>query len=317
MKSYRRLTREHRYQIYALKESGLSIRSISKILRVSPSTISRELKRLPGAYAPTKSHKHAEVKRQTQKRRFKITGSLKEQIDLLIQQQWSPEQISGRLELSHIHISHESIYRYIYREKEWPFHKNLRRKHKFRRSRATTDKYKLLGIRKFQTSIEERPSVVEERNRVGDYERDLVLGKNSRILTIVDRTTKLLRMKKVSRLSGYEVHNETLELLKGHKVHTITNDNGTEFSLHDVTSKILNAQIFFARPYCSWQRGTIENTNGLIRQYYPKGTDFSQISDEELKTIEDKMNNRPRKKLGYLTPYEVHQKLSQGVALGS
>ncbi len=317
MRSYGRLTLEHRYQIKALKDSGLSIRKISTILMRSASTISRELRREPGKYYPKAAQEKANLERSRQAPRLKIQGELEIKVQELIGQQWSPEQVSGRLRLEGTSISYETIYKYIYQHPDKEICKNLRRKRRSRRSRATTQNYKGSGFRVNQSWIEDRPSIVEERSRIGDFERDFVLGKDSRILTIVDRKSKLTKIKKVAKHSAYETHMDTVELLSGMKVHTITNDNGAEFSLHCFTGKVLNAQVYFARPYCSWQRGTVENTNGLIRQYYPKGTNFNEVTDQEIAEVERRLNSRPRKTLGYLTPYEVHSQLSQSVALGS
>lgn len=315
MRSYCRLTLEHRYQIKALKDSGLSIRGIAKVILVSPSTVSRELKRTSKNYFPKSAQAHAEERRKLQGAKKKIKAALQLTIDGCLEQQWSPEQISGRLKRDDIHINYETIYKYIYSSKDTGLFKHLRRKRKWRRTRREHENRSTNGFRRNQSWIEERPAVVEERKRLGDFERDLILGKESRMLTIVDRVSKKTKIKKLPRHSSHETHFATLELLSGFKVHTITNDNGPEFSLHSLTAKELNAQIYFARPYCSWQRGTNENTNGLLRQYYPKGTDFNAISDEEIQKIEDRLNNRPRKSLGYLTPNEVHKRLSQGVAL--
>lgn len=315
---YQRLTREHRYQIQALKDSGMGIRKIASTLKRSPSTISRELNRFKGRiYLPNKANEQALERRKKIGPSQKITVALQLQIDELLMAQWSPEQIAGRLRLQGIGISHETIYKYIFLNSRGggKLYLNLRRKRRVRRSRETSRNFKRCGYRRNQSWIEERPPIVEERVRTGDFERDSMLGTNGRLLTIVDRASRLTKISRLTKSSSYDIHIATLQLLEGEKVHTITNDNGVEFGLHDQTAKQLNAQIYFSRPYCSWQRGTNENTNGLIRQYYPKGHDFSQVTDEEVAKVEGLLNNRPRKCLGYQTPNEVHNRLSQTVAL--
>lgn len=316
MGQYHRLTLEDRYQIYAGKNSGLSIREIARVLDRSASTVSRELKRNRdgnGCYVAIRAHRKAAKKRAMIGPPKKI-HICKDKVDELLKLQWSPEQISGRLALDGIKISYESVYRYVYNEGK-QLHVHLRRKRRCRRTRQSLGRLKNCGVRVNQTWIDERPKIVEQRERLGDFERDTVLGKNGRLLTIVDRVSRLTKIAKVERHNGYYTHLATLKLLRDEIVHTITNDSGPEFGLHDQTAKELNTKIYFNRPYSAWQRGTNENTNGLIRQYYPKGTDFSKITEEEVSKVESLLNNRPRKKLGFKTPLEVHTQKSQGVAL--
>jgi len=317
MRNYNRLTLQHRYQIQALKETNLSVRATASILKVSPSTISRELKRNKGKYHAEKAESQRFERRRHVHPPLKLVGAIEKEVIELLKLQWSPEQISGRLRREKTKISHESIYQYIFKNAKGggDLYLNLRRHRKYRRTHESSRRLKNCGIRVNQAWIEERPKVVEKRSRLGDYERDLVLGKNSRILTIVDRRSRLTKIGKLERHTSNDTHFETLRLLQNLPVRTITNDNGPEFGLHDLTAKELKAKIYFARPYCSWQRGTNENTNGLIRQYYPKGTDFSKITNEDIVALEMLLNTRPRKTLGYKTPLEVHTKLSQGVAL--
>lgn len=316
MGDYHRLTLEDRYQIYAGKHSGLGIREIARALERPASTVSRELKRNRdgyGGYVPVRAHRKA-VRRRSLIGPPKKVYVCKDKVDELLKQQWSPEQISGRLAMDGIRISYESIYRYVYNDSKHLF-KNLRRQRRQRRTRQSLKRLKNCGVRVNRTWIDERPSIVEQRVRLGDLERDTVLGKNGRLLTIVDRVSRLTKIAKVERHNSYYTHLTTLKLLKGAIVHTITNDGGPEFGMHDQTAKDLNTKVYFNRPYSAWQRGTNENTNGLIRQYYPKGTDFSKVTDDDISKVEALLNNRPRKKLGYKTPYEVHTEKSQGVAL--
>ena len=315
MRTYKQLTREERYQITVLKERGLSLRLIADQMRRNVSTISREIQRgsLVTGYYPSTAHKKALKRRnkQVRGRLPKIRGRLAEIIIEKINEQWSPEQISGRLKEEYkISISHESIYQFIFKDHKrgGNLYKNLRRRRKYRRSREITKRLKNLGKKNNRKWIDDRPQIVNSRVRFGDFERDTILGRNGRgpvLLTIVDRKSRRTKIAKIDRVCGVLVHEATLNLLRGVRVKTITNDNGTEFSSVWMTEKKLNTKIYFSHPYASWQRGTNENMNGLVRQYYPKGTDFNLVSDEAIKQIENLLNNRPRKCLGYKTPLEV------------
>ncbi len=289
-------------------------------MKRSPSSISRELRRNQNVkYDAKRAHQRWKKNRARIGPPKRITETIKLQIEERLKIQWSPEQISAALSLEKVKISHETIYKYIYEDyrRGGDFYKNLRWARKMRRTHVATRNLKRSGLRLDRRSISEREEVVERRLRVGDYERDTMLGKNGRLLTIVDRASRLTKIAKLDKANAFsfDTHLETLNLLKDEIVHTITNDHGTEFGLHDMTEKSLKAKVYFAEPYCAWQRGTNENTNGLIRQYFPKGTDFSKVSREEIKHVESLLNARPRKCLGYKTPNEVHRQLSQGVAL--
>jgi IS30 family transposase len=318
MGAYHRLTLEERYQILALRGSNLGVREIAFRLKRSPSSISRELRRNNNdKYDPKRAQQRFKLKRANIGPAKKIKTDLKAAIDKALMVQWSPQQIAAVFYLQNVRVSHETIYKYVYEDyrANGELFKNLRWARKMRRTRQVTRNWKRSGLRPGRTPISERAAIVEQRVRVGDYERDSVLGKNGQLLTIVDRTSRLTKIAKMKRMNSFDTHQETLNLLQNLIVHTLTNDHGTEFGLHDVTAQLLEAKIYFAKPYCAWQRGTNENTNGLIRQYFPKGTDFSKVTDEEVKYVEWLLNNRPRKCLGYRTPNEVHRQLSQGVAL--
>ena len=238
---------------------------------------------------------------------------MKENIVSKLKLDWSPEQISGRLlREEKIKVSHETIYQFVYEEirkgeKLWV---HLRRRRKHRRARSAAKKTFNIGVRVGRAWIESRPKVVEERIRLGDFERDTVEGirSGSLLLTMVDRVSRLTIIKWIPRKNAALIHHATVEALKGTVLNTITNDNGAEFGFHDMTEIELKTPIYFSRPYHSWQRGTIENTNGLIRQYFPKGQD---LDPSLVQKTEDLLNTRPRKCLGYRTPTEVHDQLSR------
>ena len=321
MGKYHRLTQGERYQIEALLVSGKGVRFIARQLGRSPGSISREIQRniLPG-----RIHYKAKIAQgRSRKRRvsvgppLKMQGALRELVLEKLLLDWSPEQIAGRLlKNESICISQETIYQFIYNDRKlggdlW---KHLRRRRRWRRSRASHRRFQNLGKRTRRTWIEDRPKEVEKRARLGDFERDTVEGKRGRslLLTIVDRKSKLTKICWLEKKNARLAHRATVAALKNLKVNTITNDNGPEFELHGATASELGTKIYFSRPYCSWQRGTNENTNGLIRQYFPKKTD---PCPRKVKAVEQLLNNRPRKTLGFKTPLEVHRKYSRGVAM--
>jgi IS30 family transposase len=236
-------------------------------------------------------------------------------IDLL-EQQYSPEQIKGISDLNGIDcVSHEWIYQMIWSDKrrKGSLHTNLRNKGRpYRKRGALKDKRGVIPNRR---DITDRPKIVEERSRFGDLEIDTIVGKNhkSSILTINDRMTGVLKMCKLEARTSTVLAESTIKLLSPWKseLKTITSDNGYEFGQHERIAKELNLDFFFAKPYHSWQRGSNENLNRLVRQYLPKGTDFRLISDEFIKLIEQKINDRPRKRFGFLSP---NQMLNQKVA---
>ncbi len=226
-------------------------------------------------------------------------------------EQWSPEQISG-----HAAISPETVYQRVYANKRaggllW---KNLRSQ-KLRKKRY--GKVERRGTISNRVSIDDRAAIVETRSRIGDWEADTVIGKNHRqaIVSIVERKTGFTLIQKVERKTALAVSQAMIGLLKPHrkKVHTITSDNGKEFAGHEEIASKLKANFYFAHPYSSWERGTNENTNGLIRQYFPKTRDFTTITQQEINMAMERLNNRPRKRLGYQTPNQVFFK--SGVAL--
>jgi len=206
-------------------------------------------------------------------------------------------------------ICHETIYRYIYynKSKKGRLYKYLRHKNKKHHNRS--NKYQRRGIIIDRVSIDKRPKIVERKNRIGDFEIDTVIGLNhiGALVTVVDRKSKYTIIQKVKSKRAKEVTQALITMLHPlkHITKTITSDNGKEFAYHKEVSDTLDTDFYFAHPYSSWERGLNEHTNGLIRQYLPKKTDFTQISKEEIITIQDKLNHRPRKVLNYRTPFEV------------
>jgi len=222
----------------------------------------------------------------------------------LIGQDWSPEQIHDNLlPLYGWTVSHEWIYQYILQDKKTGgnMYQHLRCQKKRHKRYG---KYEFRGRIPDRVGIEERPAVVNERTRLGDWEADTIFGrkKHQAIVTVIERKTRFTLMQKVVRKTSQEVGDALIELLGPYPVHTITVDNGKEFMEHQRVAQALNAQIFFAHPNSAWERGTNENANGLIRQYFPKGSDFSKITNQEVEVVSDRLNHRPRKCLGLESP---------------
>ncbi len=301
------LTLEQRSQIEELKSSGLSLRQIGEIVEVHASTVSRELRRnrIRGRYNYVIADSmYRERRHKASKQLKKIKDWLEERILEGLSNLWSPEQISGRLKREGIFISHEAIYQYV--EKKGMKY-NLRRKgKKYRRKKAAKAGVSCIPNRR---DISERPKIVEKKARIGDWEGDTVISHDSHcaLLTLVDRHSKYVIIRKVGRKTSENLSAAIIKSLKneGLPVNTITFDNGSEFAEHQQISKKLKTDIYFARPYKSSDRGLNEHTNGLIRQFLPKKFDFKNVSDHDIKIIQNFLNFRPRKVLNYSTPVEV------------
>jgi len=307
---YRQLAREQRYQIKALMKQGHNQTQIAANIGCHKSTISRELKRNRGwkGYRPHQADELA-YDRQCEAYRSRIAWKTWQEVERLLRQDWSPQQIAGRLKFEkQPTVSHECIYLYIYAEKRrgGTLHQHLRSQKKQRKRYSG---YIRRGQIPNRTSIEKRPKIVARKGRFGDWEADTIVGARHKggILSVVERKSKLTRLCKLATKAAAEMKDNTIELLAplAAKVHTITVDNGKEFCDHELIAAGLQARVYFAHPYASWERGLNENTNGLVRQYFPKKYEFAQITDQDLQQVEDRLNNRPRKTLGYRTPNEV------------
>lgn len=323
--SYTQLTQEQRYQIWALRKAGQMQTEIAREVGVNKSTISRELARNTGrrGYRPKQAHQFAMERRQA-KAKPRITREEWQRIEVLLRQGWSPEQVGGRLELEgRRKVSHERIYQYIYADKKsgGDLYTVLRcQKQRKKRYGSSNRRGKIPN----RTGIEMRPAIVDEKSRVGDWEGDTIIGKSHKgaVVSLVERKSFFTLLGKAERKTAKLVADAEIRLLKPFRdrVHTITKDNGLEFCDHARVAKVINADIYFARPYASNQRGLNENVNGLVRQYLPKNRRLDTVSDKELDRIMHRLNHRPRKTLGYRTPYEVFfntQTQLTGVALGN
>jgi IS30 family transposase len=322
---YQHVTRDIRCQIYALKSTGSSLRSIARIVGKDVSTISREIYRNSGkrGYCFHQADSKAIARRSRASRKpKKLTDDLQKTICTGLLSDWSPEQISGRLSLESQSISHETIYRYVWKDKREGglLYQHLRRGGKRYNKRSSGKAGR--GCIPNRVDIKERPLVVEEKSRIGDFEGDTIIGAKHQgaIVSYVDRHSKYTLLKKVKRKTAKQVTKATVEKMAHlpHPVLTITYDNGKEFADHQLIAKALNTTCYFATPYHSWERGLNEHTNGLVRQYLPKSTQLNKVSDRKIQAIEDKLNHRPRKILNYKTPFEVFfatQKSKRTVAL--
>ena len=316
MREYKQLTDEDRIEIYAMKQAGKQHNAIAAELGVHPSTISRELSRNTGlrGYRPKQAQQKALHRRFTACKAVKMTPRAINYIECKLNEQHSPEQIAARMKRDPDWqvpaVSHERIYQHIWQDKAagGTLYRHLRivgtkQRRKRRNSRDRR------GTIKNRVGIEKRPPIVERKIRIGDWEGDTVVGKNHQgaLVTLVDRKTKLTLIGKVDRPTAEAVKRAIIGLMEWlpRRNYTLTVDNGKEFAGHESIVETLQINVYFADPYSAWQRGLNENTNGLIRQYVPKGSDVRTLTDEQIEHIMERLNNRPRKSLGFLTPNEV------------
>jgi IS30 family transposase len=310
---YRQITSGERYAISALKRRGLSARQIAAEMGRAHTTISREIRRnscTDGAYRPSKASRRTRGRRSRSRRNERITSETWEIVERYLRLDWSPEQVAGFLRVEGLlSISHESIYVHIWHDKAlggelW---KHLRQATKKRRKRygAYDSRGRLAGKR----HISERPPEIEARTVPGHWEIDTVVGPDRgrhSIVTMVERATGFLVMGKLKRHNATECAEKVVELIERHagRVLTITADNGTEFHSYEQIEAATGVLFYFATPHHSWERGTNENTNGLIRQYLPKRTSLAKVTQADCDKIARSLNARPRKRLGFKTPEE-------------
>lgn len=322
---YQHLTLEERSMMAPMRILGWSIRAIATQLGRAPSTISRELRRNrdgTGAYAGYWAHRDAQ-RRRAVRHSCLTSGMLATYVQEKLRRRWSPEQIAHRVRLDYPHasqmrISHQTIYTWLAADHaaggSWS---RCLRQHRRRRKRYGSGPRasRMTG----RVSLADRPAIVQRRGRVGDWEGDLVVGRGQRgfVATHVDRRSRFLVATKVSRRTAAAVTAATRQILQPlprHVRRTLTVDNGSEWTAFRNLQRTLGLQVYFASPYAAWERGTNENTNGLLRDYFPKRTDLSTIPARHLAQVVKDLNNRPRKCLAYRTPAEVFAR-AVGVAL--
>jgi IS30 family transposase len=313
-KGYHHLTRDQRCQLYTLKHSGESIPKIAIQLGVHRSALYRELHRNRGqqGYIYHEAQKKAsERKLNVAHHKRKMTTERIATIEEKLRLQWSPEQISGWLKTRHGNqsVSHETIYKHVWENKRrgGSLYQQLRHHGKKYNKRGSGKAGR--GCIPGRVDIAERPAIVDEKTRLGDWELDTIIGREHKgaIVSMVERHSKLTRLAKVTRKTALEVKEALIHRLGdvADCVHTLTSDNGKEFSCHQEIASRLGASMYFARPYHSWERGLNEHTNGLVRQYLPKHERLDGVTHEAVEEIENLLNNRPRKVLQFRTPIEV------------
>jgi IS30 family transposase len=326
--TYHHLTRDQRCPIYALNKRGVTQTGIAVDIGVSQGTISRELARNKGfrGYRFLQAHRFAVQRGLARKGVVRVmTPCLIVRAEtLLCDNQWSPEQISGALNREDgTKVSYESLYRHIWSDKRTggTLYFNLRQRGKKpnKRGAATAGR----GLIPGRIDIAQRPAIVDAKSRLGDWELDSIIGAKHRgaITSMVERKTKLTILELLDGPTSEATKEGIIRRLTPHKKHvlTLTSDNGKEFSGHTEISKKLGSGFYFCTPYHSWERGLNENTNGLVRQYFPKGTDFAKLTAVDVQRVENLLNNRPRKALNYHSPNEVFAKLTappENYALG-
>ena len=311
-------TVEQRYKLEVLLQQQLSKSAIAVELNMHISSIYRELNRncdvRNGSYKAALAIRKCKIRHREKPKNQFFSTDLKNYVSNLIKNDLSPEQIVGESIKNGVScVSHETIYKMVWNDKKngGELYTHLRSKGKsYRKRGALKDKRGQINGR---IGIENRPSEVDEKKRFGDLEIDLVIGKDHKgaLLTINDRVSGMLLMEKIESKDAEIVKNATIALLQNWKPYlkTITSDNGKEFAKHETIASTLEIDYYFANPYCSWERGANENLNGLVRQYFPKGSDFSLITKQQVKNVVEKLNNRPRKRHQFRSPNEVYLQL--------
>ena len=317
MRTFNHLTQEERYHIYIMHKKNVSMGDIAKDMGRDKSSISRELHRNKGerGYRYKQAHTKAQQRHIDKPKAIKLDDEMKRVITPLIKEKWSPEQIAGRLKsLGKRHVSHEAIYRFLLADKAagGELYKHLRHQSKPYRKRYGTNDYR--GIIPGRVDIDERPSIVDEKSRLGDWEADTIIGKGHQgiLVTLTERVSKLNLVIPIVRKEAELTKDAIIYALKPFAawVHTITFDNGREFCRHNDIANEVDCKTYFAKPYHSWERGLNENHNGLLRQYFPKNQPLDRVTQDDANKALAGLNHRPRKDLQYKTPWEIFCKMA-------
>lgn len=314
------LTVEQRYEIQTLDKLGTSQKDIALYLGRDKSVISRELRRncdlRSGVYRAELAQRKYEQRQAQKPRHLRFIEPVQAYVEEQLAMDYSPEQITGRAKVDQVDcVSHERIYQFIWEDKKkgGELHQHLRTQGRRYRKRGSSKDSR--GMLVGRVGIEHRPPEVELKERLGDLEVDLVIGAGYQgaLVTINDRASGLVKIRKVESKEAAVVQQAIVEALEEWKpwLHTITSDNGKEFAYHQLVSSELMIDYYFATPYHSWERGANENLNGLIRQYFPKKMSFTQLTQQEVAQVENKLNMRPRKRFGFQSPFEQYQKLTK------
>lgn len=312
------LTLQQRYEIQTLLHFNKKQSEIALLIGKHKSVVCRELKRnsdANGKYYAENAHKASREREQLKRKKILFTDEIKAYVTLSLKNDLSPEQIKGISVKENIAcVSHERIYQYVWHDKQFKGNLHLHLRNKGRRYRKRGSLKDNRGIIKNRVDISQRPAIVDEKQRFGDLEIDTMIGKNHKgvLLTINDRATGIVLIRKLKDKDANALYLKTVQALRPlrYLLHTITSDNGKEFACHEKISLLLSIQMYFARPYHSWERGANENLNGLIRQYFPKGCDFTSITPRQISRVQDILNNRPRKRFNFDTPLERFEQLT-------
>lgn len=318
MSTYTHLTQEERYHIETMLKKKFSLNAIAKGMGRAGSTLSRELKRNTGqrGYRYRQANRLAKQRHHDKPKAIKLDQAMQQHITPLIQEKWSPEQVSGRLKQEgKKSVSHETIYRFLLTDKASGGELYTHLRHQAKRYRKRYGKKDYRGIIPARVDIDERPAIVDKKTRLGDWEADTVIGKGRQgvLVTLTERVSKLNLVIPIVRKEAELTKEAIIHALKPFAawVHTLTFDNGREFCKHTEIAKALDCKTYFAKPYHSWERGLNENHNGLLRQYFPKQSPLDKLTQHEADFAVSALNNRPRKLLNYRTPWEVFNEMSK------
>jgi len=313
-KNFKHLSLEERELVLKYRSEGKSFRAVGQLLGRAHTTIIREIQTntppLNNYYLPHKAHERATTRNTEAHRKPRLKNAfIRQWVKKKIELEWSPEQISGWLKVTHQQsIGYEAIYQYVYAENP-ELIKYLPRQHKQRFFKGHSRKHNKSHI-PHRVSIEDRPAIVDKRIRFGDWEADTAVSRQSKsaIQVLAERKSRLIRITKLSRKTAAKMKNATIRKLSDLPAKlkkTITYDNGTENTEHQAVNTALGTKSYFCIPFHSWEKPLVENSIGLIRRYFPKKTDFSKVSYNEIRRVENLINNRPRKCLNYATPNEI------------
>lgn len=316
---YRRLCAENRIVIANMRQAGKNQIEIAQAIGFSQATISKELSRNRGerGYRPVQANRLAMERKSLKRTRPKVmVGIIKDVVEARLRIKHSPDQISNALALKGLQVSHETIYRHLADDRKagGDLSRNLRINGTRRyRRRSKIGRGEKIPNR---VDIEERPMIISGRNRYGDWEADLIQGAAGRgfLLSIYERKSRVGKLHLLGVKSSTETMRGIVTVLNGLKVNSITYDNGLEFAMHERVNELLECESYFCKPYRSWEKGGVENYNGLVRQYFPKGYDFSTLTPERLLEVEEEINNRPRNILAYQSPNDLLDHLREPCA---
>lgn len=307
---HHRLCAENRKVIANMKQAGKTQNEIAQAVGCSQGTISKELSRNRSkrGYRPSQAQRLA-TERKTQKRTRPrvMVGMIKDEVEARLRIKHSPDQISKSLVLRDLYVSHETIYQHIANDRkaggDLSLNLRINGRRRYRRRSKIGRGEKIPN----RVDIEKRPAVVSRRKRYGDWEADLIQGGagSGFLLSVYERKSRIGRLHRLPDKSSAETMKAIVTVLYGLKVSSITYDNGLEFARHELVNELLECESYFCKPYRSWEKGGVENYNGLVRQYFPKGHDFTTITPERLQEVENEINNRPRNVLAYQSPNDL------------